>query len=154
MKRILILLFVLVLGLSIGATAQATSTSTDSTQMSSGHQDSDHMMMGDHQGMMDPQMMVDHLDQQLNLTADQKTKIQTILQDANQQAQALQNNSSGDKKQLHQQMRQLHENTHAQIRAALTPEQQQKFDSMMSSEHGKHHHDKDQTTTTTTENPK
>ena len=144
----LIFLFALVLGLSLMGVAQSTDTQSGGNQAEAHHG-------GDHDRMMDPQAMLNHLDQELSLSADQKTKIQTILENSDKHAQELRSNNSGDHKANHTAMRQLHENTHAQIRATLTPEQQTKFDAMMK-DHEKmgKHHDKDATTTTTNENPK
>lgn len=158
MKRILMLLFALVLSASVMTFAQSGTDSSQSTGAQSGnmqsgmhHGDADHDRM-----MMDPQAMVNHLDQELSLTSDQKTKITTILENADKHAQELKANT-GDKKANHEAMRQLHENTHAQIRAALTADQQTKFDSMMK-EHekmgGKQHHDQDSSSSSTTDNPK
>jgi periplasmic protein CpxP/Spy len=152
MKRMLMLLFAVVLSFSMMSFAQSTSTDAQST----GQQDSS-MHHGDHDRMMmDPQQMVDHLDQQLSLSADQKTKITTILENSNKHAQELRANNSGDKSSNREAMRQLHENTHAQIKATLTPEQQTKFDAMMKNEMGsKHHHDSSNSTSdSSTDNPK
>jgi hypothetical protein len=152
MKRMWILLFALVVCFSMMSFAQ--STGSDSQSGSGMH----HGQGGHDRMMMDPQAMVAHLDQELSLTSDQKTKITNILENTSKQSQALMSNNSGDKKANHEAMRQLHENTHAQIRAALNPDQQTKFDAMMKQQqermNGRHHKDKDSTTTTTTDNPK
>jgi hypothetical protein len=155
MKRVWMLLFAAVLCLSMMGFAQSTDMSSQSAgQQGTGmhHGDADHDRM-----KMDPQEMVNHLDQQLSLTADQKSKITTILENSNKHSQELMSNNSGDKKANHEAMRQLHENTHAQIRATLTSDQQTKFDSMMK-EHEKsgmnHHHDQDSSSSSTTDNPK
>jgi len=154
MKRMLMLLFAAMLCLSMMGFAQ----STDTYSQSSGQQtsaapasDADHSHM-----QMDPQQMVSHLDQQLSLTEDQKTKISTILENSNKHAQELMSANSGDKKANHEAMKQLHENTHAQIRATLNPDQQTKFDAMMKEQMSKHQKTTSTTTTTdsTTESPK
>jgi periplasmic protein CpxP/Spy len=156
MKRLMMILFAAVLSLSMMSFAQSTGTDAQSAgQQGSGmhHGDGDHDRM-----MMDPQQMVNHLDQQLNLTADQKTKITTVLENSNKHAQELRANNSGDKTANREAMRQLHDNTHAQIKATLTPDQQTKFDAMMKDAmSGKHHHDSsssDSTTGSTTDSPK
>lgn len=139
MKRMLMLLFAVVLCFSMMSFAQSTGTDAQSTgQSASGmHHGGDHDRM-----MMDPQEMVNHLDQQLSLSADQKAKISTILENSNKHAQELRANSSGDKSSNREAMRQLHQNTHEQIKATLTPEQQTKFDSMMKNDmNGKRRHD-------------
>jgi len=150
MKRTLMLLFAAVLSISMMSFAQSTGTDAQSANQSTSG-----MHHGDHDRMrMDPQEMVNHLDQQLSLTADQKSKITTILENNNKHAQELMSSNSGDRQANHEAMRQLHENTHAQIRATLTADQQTKFDSMMK-EHdhmgGKHHEKSTSTTTTTTD---
>jgi hypothetical protein len=149
MKRMLMLLFAAVLSISMMGFAQSTdATSSSAGQQSSGMQagDSDHSRM-----KMDPQQMVNQLDQELSLTSDQKTKISTILENSNKHAAELMSSNSGDKQANHEAMRQLHQNTHAQIRATLTPDQQTKFDSMMKQHEGLgKHHDKSSTSTTTT----
>src|SRR3569833_2230389 len=103
--------------------------------------------------------MVDHLDQQLSLNADQKTKITTIIENTNKHAQELRANSGGDKSSNREAMRQLHENTKAQIRATLTADQQTKFDAMMKDQEAMHgnHHDHDSSNSapdSNTNNPK
>ncbi len=155
MKRMLMLLFAAMLCISLMGFAQ----STDTYSQSSGQQtsaapagDTDHSHM-----KMDPQQMVAHLDQQLTLSADQKTKITTILENSDKHAQELKSTNTGDTKATHEAMKQLHENTHAQIRATLNPDQQTKFDAMMKEQMSQHQKQSTSTTTTTnstTESPK
>ncbi len=161
MKRILMLLFVAMLGISLMTFAQYGSTDSQSgSGQGSGqaagqgsgtgmHSDSDHAHM-----KMDPQAMINHLDQELSLTADQKSKITTILENSNKQSQELMSNNSGDKAANREAMRQLHDNMHAQIRATLTADQQTKFDAMMKRQQEEmgagHQHEKHSTSTTTT----
>ena len=155
MKKISALLFTLLLSASMLSFAQTTSTESpsgaaqDSTAPRRGPA-GDRMggQMGGH--MMDPQMMVNHLDQQLKLTSEQKTQITTIVENSNKQAEALRSNGN-DRQANREAMRQLHENTHAQIRAVLTPDQQTKFDSMMKNMRGDRDHDQQNSTT---QNPK
>ncbi len=146
MNRKLFLVFAMVLALAVfGAALSANTTQQAETQTTTEHHHHNDGMM------MDSQTMLNHLDQQLSLTADQKTKIKTILENANQQAQALRENGPKGKDA----MRELHQNMHAQIRAALTPEQQQKFDSMMKQHEGMRHRDNDASSgSSSTENPK
>jgi hypothetical protein len=154
MKRMLMLLFAAMLCISMMGFAQ----STDTYSQSSGQQtsaapagDASHSHM-----KMDPQQFVSHLDQQLTLTEDQKAKITTIVENSNKHAQELMSSNSGDKTANKEAMRQLHENTHAQIRATLNPDQQTKFDAMMKDQMSKHQKTTSTTTTTdtTTESPK
>lgn len=62
---------------------------------------------------------LDHLKKKLNLTDEQQKKIQSI-----------QESKREKKKAIHEQMKALHDETQAEIRAVLTPEQQAKFDEM------------------------
>jgi Spy/CpxP family protein refolding chaperone len=65
----------------------------------------------------------EHLSESLNLTAEQKAKVQPILDQTKPQLAAIHQEAM-------EKMRTLMESTGAQIRPLLTPEQQQKFDAM------------------------
>jgi Spy/CpxP family protein refolding chaperone len=65
----------------------------------------------------------DHLSKDLNLTDDQKTKVQPIIDQAKPQMAAIH-------KEAMEKMHALLESAGAQIRPLLTPEQQVKFDAM------------------------
>jgi Spy/CpxP family protein refolding chaperone len=73
-----------------------------------------HMMMGN---------PFDHLTKDLNLTDDQKTKVQPIIDQTKPQTAAIH-------KEAMDKMHALLESAGAQIRPLLTPEQQVKFDAM------------------------
>jgi Spy/CpxP family protein refolding chaperone len=73
-----------------------------------------HMMMGN---------PLEHLSKDLNLTDDQKTKVQPIIDQAKPQMKAIHEEAM-------QKMHALMESTGAQIRPLLTPEQQVKFDAI------------------------
>ena len=73
-----------------------------------------HMMMGN---------PFDHLTKDLNLTDDQKTKVQPIIDQTKPQMAAIH-------KEAMEKMHALLESAGAQIRPLLTPEQQVKFDAM------------------------
>lgn len=75
-------------------------------------------------GRMDPDQMVAHLDEALSLTADQKAKIKDIYVKAREEIQATAPEERREK------MMEVMKSTHDQVRAALTPEQQTKFDAM------------------------
>jgi len=66
---------------------------------------------------------LEHLSDALGLTADQKTKVQPIIDQAKPQIEAIHQEAM-------QKMRAVMESTGAQIRPLLTPEQQTKFDAM------------------------
>ena len=66
---------------------------------------------------------LEHLSKDLDLTDDQKTKVQPIIDQAKPQIEAIH-------KEAMEKMRAILDSTGAQIRPLLTPQQQQKFDAM------------------------
>jgi Spy/CpxP family protein refolding chaperone len=66
---------------------------------------------------------LEHLSEKLDLTADQKAKVQPIIDQAKPQIAAIHQEAM-------EKMRAIMESAGAQIRPLLTPEQQQKFDAM------------------------
>lgn len=75
--------------------------------------------------------------QQLNLTADQRTKVDSILQSERSQMQSLRANTSLTSDQKYQQMRELRKNEHEQLLAVLTAEQQAKLKQFHSERKGR-----------------
>lgn len=75
-------------------------------------------------GRMSPEQQLERYDQQLTLTAEQKTKIKDILTKAQEKIQALPQEERREKG------RQISQETNKEIRALLTAEQQTKFDEM------------------------
>ena len=69
----------------------------------------------------------DRMAQELNLTADQKTKVQSIMGSAHQQSKAIHEDQSLSIQDKHAKIKQLHESMKSQVNSVLTPEQQQKF---------------------------
>ena len=63
----------------------------------------------------------------LNLTADQRAKLQPIMQQQRQQAQAIRNDSSLTHQQKQEKIRSLRQGTMSQMQGILTPEQQQQL---------------------------
>jgi Spy/CpxP family protein refolding chaperone len=66
---------------------------------------------------------LEHLSESLNLTADQKAKVQPIIDQAKPQIAAIHEEAM-------QKMRTIMKSTGAQIRPLLTPAQQEKYDAM------------------------
>jgi protein CpxP len=66
----------------------------------------------------------------LNLTDDQRDKIQPILQSSRQQAQAVRNDTTLTPEQKHAKIRDIHQGTMTQMNSLLTPEQQQQWQQM------------------------
>lgn len=64
----------------------------------------------------------------LNLTQDQKDKMRPIMQQQREQMRQVFQDQSLSREQRMQKMQQIRENSTSQIRALLTPDQQQKFD--------------------------
>jgi Spy/CpxP family protein refolding chaperone len=64
----------------------------------------------------------------LNLTADQQTKIKPILDAQQQKMQDLRNDNSGDRQSMRGKMRQIQDDTNMQIRNLLDDKQKETFD--------------------------
>ncbi|HXZ80864.1 MAG TPA: hypothetical protein VEG30_13110 [Terriglobales bacterium] len=126
MKSKLTLTLILTTLLSIAAFSQnaapQTEPSTGSTAAASAHQHGDFMQM---------------LTQKLNLTADQQAKLKPVLEQQHQQMRALRTDTSLTPEQKQAKVQELRENTHNQINAILTPEQQQQF-AQLRAEHKGH----------------
>jgi Spy/CpxP family protein refolding chaperone len=80
--------------------------------------------------MMSPDQRLQHMTQQLNLTADQQQKIKPILEEESQQMQTLRQDSSVSGADRMSKMQQIRQGTNDQIKAVLNPDQQQKFEEM------------------------
>jgi protein CpxP len=70
------------------------------------------------------------LTKQLNLTADQQSKVKPILEDQQKQFEALRQDSSVSPQDRHSKMAELQQSTSTQIRSVLTEDQQKRFDEM------------------------
>ena len=94
-----------------------------------------------HAGMHHEESADQHLQmlsEKLNLTDDQKAKLKPILQDQIQQMKAVREDSSLSQEQKRAKMKSIHESSHDQINAVLTPEQQAKFEQMRKEQMEKH----------------
>lgn len=92
---------------------------------------------GMHRGMESVDQQLQSLSEKLTLTDDQKAKIKPILEDQMKQMKALHEDTSLSAEQKRDKMKSIHDTSHEQINAVLTPEQQTKFKEMQ--EHmGKH----------------
>jgi Spy/CpxP family protein refolding chaperone len=80
----------------------------------------------------DGQRGFERMAQQLNLTDQQKTQMQSLMQNQRLQAQAVRNDSSLTPQQKQDKLKQLRETNHQQMMAILTPEQQQKVEQFRS----------------------
>ena len=78
----------------------------------------------------DPMEQVQRLGEALSLTQEQKDQITAIIKGNAPQRQAIMNDLALAQEALRAKMRELRKETELKIRALLTPEQQQKFDTM------------------------
>ena len=85
-----------------------------------------------HRGM-DPTTRTQELAKRLNLTSDQQTKVQGILQTQQTSMQNLRQDSSLSQQDRRAKMVDIRNTTDTQIRALLNEDQQQKWDKMQSS---------------------
>ncbi len=81
-------------------------------------------------GRMSPERMLQMMSNRLNLTDDQKAKILPVLQSQFDQMKALRDDTSLSDDDKRDKRRSIMQDTHQKIRALLTPDQQQQFDSM------------------------
>ena len=75
--------------------------------------------------------MMQELTTKLNLTADQQTKIKSILEEQHEQMRTTMNDQSMSKEDKHAKMKSMHDSVHAKVREVLTDEQKPKFDAMV-----------------------
>ena len=75
--------------------------------------------------------MMQELTTKLNLTADQQTKIKSIMEEQHQKMRATMNDQSLSKEDKHAKMKSMHDSVHAKVREVLTDEQKPKFDAMV-----------------------
>ncbi|MFL6465362.1 MAG: hypothetical protein ACJ73N_13245 [Bryobacteraceae bacterium] len=97
-----------------------------------------------HARQFDPNYQAQKLAKKLNLTADQQQQLLPILTERNQQAQTVWNDSSLSRKDRHEKMLAIREESQTKIRAVLTPEQQQAYDQMLQAARERHHNKKSQ----------
>jgi len=77
-----------------------------------------------------PEAHLQMLSEKLNLTEDQKAKLKPILEDQAEQLRSLRNDTSLTPEQKAAKKKAIHESTHDQINAVLTPDQQARFKEM------------------------
>ncbi len=84
-----------------------------------------------------PKKEAKHLSKVLNLTADQTAKLEPILADRDQKIEALRANTALSPKDMHKQMKAIHESTDQQLAGVLTADQLQQMKDLRR-EHGPH----------------
>ena len=123
-------LLIVVAGLLISGTA-AFSAAQDS-QSNDQSAPPQEMGRGHRGGFQDPAQRTQELTKQLNLTSDQQTKVQGILQNEHSQMESLRQQSSGSPQDRRSKMMDIHQNSNSQIRALLDSNQQKKWDDIQS----------------------
>jgi Spy/CpxP family protein refolding chaperone len=83
-----------------------------------------------HHGMPDPAERTRELTKRLNLSSEQQTKVQDILQTAHKQMESLRQDNSLSEQDRHAKMMEIRKGSDTQIRALLDGKQQKKFDEM------------------------
>lgn len=86
---------------------------------------------GQRRGMMTVDEQVKELDEKLQLTDEQKTKIKAILEDQRKQAGAVMQDESMSREDKMAKMRNIREATDGKIRDLLNDDQKKKFDQML-----------------------
>ena len=81
-------------------------------------------------GPPDPAQRTQELNRKLNLTSDQQTKVQDILQSQHSQMESLRQDNSLSPQDRHTKMMDIHKSSDTQIRALLDSTQQKKWDDM------------------------
>jgi protein CpxP len=88
--------------------------------------------MGGHGGHgghhMDPDKMLAHMTKRYNLTSDQQSQIKPILQDEQQQMQAMHSDTTSSREDKMAKMQSMHQADQQKIEAVLTDQQKQKFE--------------------------
>lgn len=118
LKRFTLAVFLMAIVCSVALAQYSQATNTEGQNSTSNDAAAHKAQMQKH---------LEWLGQQLNLTDDQKEKLKPILQDQHKQMKAVRDDTSLTQDQKHEKMKQIHESTHTQIQAILTPEQQEKF---------------------------
>lgn len=85
---------------------------------------------GGPRGMMSPDDQLKRLTKELDLTADQQSKIKPILVATQKKMEDARDNSSGDRQAMREKMTQIRQDNNDQIRAQLNDSQKEKFDKL------------------------
>jgi len=95
---------------------------------------------GWHHGPPDPAERMKELTKKLNLTSDQQTKVQDILQSEHSQMETLHQDNSLSQQDRHTKMMDIRKTSDTQIRALLDSTQQKKWDEMQANREQWAHH--------------
>jgi periplasmic protein CpxP/Spy len=122
-KRQCTLLFALLLAIPFIAFRPVAAQNQDGGEGPNGQ-----MGRGGRRGPMSTDDRLKRMTKDLNLTADQQTKIKPILDTEQQKMQDLRNDNTGDRQSMRGKMRQIQDDTNMQIRDLLDDTQKVTFD--------------------------
>lgn len=122
---------------SAPASSDSATTTTSSTAPSTETSDSSAPKHSHKGGHDQSKRMVNMLKEKLNLTDDEVTKVQAIVDDQGKQMATINGDTSLSDDDKKSKIDALRKSTHDQIRALLTPDQQTTFDSMKMGGHQK-----------------
>lgn len=117
------------LALALSAVSLAPVTFAQDNSSSAGSSSSSPSSQPMHQAP-DPQKQTARLTKRLGLSDDQSSKLLTILQNRQQQMEAIRGDSSLSQQDRHSKMRSLQQDSDSQINAVLTPAQQTQYANM------------------------
>lgn len=125
-------LFALALGGIIAVSANAALYAQDNGAQTNPPQTSGDQQPGQfHRGhRMNPDRQLAHLTKALDLSADQQAQIKPILQDRQQQMQALWQDQSLSRQDRHAKAQAIQQDSRTKLEAALNDQQKQKFEEM------------------------
>jgi len=117
--------------ISIAAPFAAAQSAAQSNDSPSNNQPSAQGNGGWHHGPPDTAQRTQELTKKLNLTSEQQTKVQELLQSEHSQMESLHQDTSLSQQDRRTKMMDMQKSTHAQIRALLDSTQQKKWDEML-----------------------
>jgi Spy/CpxP family protein refolding chaperone len=117
------------LALALSAVSLASVTFAQDSSSSTGSSSAPPSAQPMHQAP-DPQKQVARLTKRLGLSDDQSSKLLTIIQNRQQQMEAIRGDSSLSQQDRHSKMRSLQQDSDSQINAVLTPAQQTQYANM------------------------
>lgn len=137
--------------LALGLACTASAQSDTSGQAQTDQQTTTSTTTTMHHHQMNPDRDLARMTKHLKLTQDEQSQIKPILQDRDQQLEQLWQDKSMSKTDRRDKAKQIRDDANAKITPILTPDQQQKFNSMQSRH--EHHHHTSSTTSTDTSTP-
>ena len=129
LKRSVVTLVLALLAMTASSFAQQENQNPPGGQGSNATGQQEHRG-GGRGGWGNPAETTKRLTEQLNLTSDQQTKVQGILEDQQKQRETLMQDSSLSQDDRRAKGMELRKKTMSDIRAVLTPDQQKQFDDM------------------------